>query len=295
MDMLGRRRVLSLGSLVLLSGEVGGALLTVPQQRAHAATASALPIPKPGVSPTIDSIKKSGVFRAGIAVAAPWLLIDPKTHEYRGASIVFADAIAKALDVRARYVPSNWDVVIAGLQANKFDAIMAPLFATPARKKVVDFVNYTSAGTCYVVLKTNRKLVDLDALNHPDVTVETYTGTGNEQGFIKKYPNARDHSVTPPLGGAQNVIDVLNKRVDALAINSSDAVWIADQYPAVRILPKDAQFCETHPDIPFPIGMAYRKGDEAFGQFAAAVAQSVKAELQAAIIRFSSPEYMKGQ
>lgn len=293
--MFSRRRLLSLSSMSLLASGTTATWLAIPGQSARAATGGRISVPAPGASPTIDSIRKSGVFRAGVAVAAPWLLLDPKTHQYQGASIVLADAIATNLEVKVRYIPSNWDVIIAGLQANKFDAILAPLFATPARKKVVAFVDYTSAGTCYVVLKTNHKLTDLDALNNPDVTVETYTGTGNEQGFVMKYPHAHDRSVTPPLGGAVNVIDVLNRRVDALAINSSDAVWIADQYPTVRILPKGPQYCETHPDIPFPIGMAFRKGDAAFGEFAQAVANSIEPEIQAAIIKFSSPEFMKGQ
>lgn len=193
------------------------------------------------------------------------------------------------------YVPSNWDVIIAGLQADKFDAIMAPLFATEARRKVVDFVNYTSAGSCYVVLKKNAKITDLELLNKADVTVETYTGTGNEQGFVKKYPDAHDYSIPPPLGGAANVIDVLNERVDALVINSTDGVWIADQYPSVKVLPKSPDFCETHPDIPFPIGMAYHKDDMAFGEFAQAVAKTIEPQMQTEIVKYSAPEFMKGQ
>jgi polar amino acid transport system substrate-binding protein len=251
-------------------------------------------VPNPGASPTIDAIRKAGVLRAGVAVAWPWLFEDPQSHKYVGASIDVAEALAKALGVRIQYVPSNWDVIIAGLQSNKFDIIVAPLFATPARMQVVDFVNYTTAGSCYVVLKSNKKISDLDSLNNPEVTVETHTGTGNEQGFLKKYPKAKDYSVPPPIGGGYNIEDVLNGRVDALIINSSDGPWIAEQYPQVRILPKDPQYCVTHPDIPFPIGMAYRKGDTAFGHFAQQVIQAIKARIDADIIKYSNPKYRRG-
>jgi polar amino acid transport system substrate-binding protein len=290
----GRRRLFRFGAIGLMTVSSLGSSVLLGARLARAQT-EAIPVPKPGASPTVDAIRKAKVFRAGIAVAAPWLFLDPKTHQYLGPSITFADAIAKNLGVAVRYVQSNWDVIIAGLQADKFDAIMAPLFATEARRKVVDFVNYTSAGSCYVVLKNNKKTTDLESLNKPDVTVETYTGTGNEQGFVKKYSDAHDYSIPPPLGGAVNVIDVLNQRVDALVINSTDGVWIADQYPSVRILPKDADYCATHPDIPFPIGMAYRKGDAAFGEFAQAVAKSIAAQMQAEIVKYSAPEFMKGQ
>jgi polar amino acid transport system substrate-binding protein len=291
-----RRRLLSLGGVGLAAAfgiiAPGLALRAMP---AYAQTASSIQIPAPGTSPTVDAIKKAHTFRAGIAVSAPYLLMDPQSHQYRGAAITFSQAIAKSLGVGIEYVASNWDVIIAGLQANKFDAIMAPLFATPERKEVADFVNYASAGTCYVVLKTNTKLTDLESLDNPGVTVETYTGTGNEQGFVRKYPKARDYSITSPLGGGANVIDVLNERVDALVINSTDGVWVAEQYPTVKILPKDPEYCDNHPDIPFPVGMAYQKGDKAFGEFAQAVANSIAAEMDAEIVKYSASEFMKGQ
>jgi polar amino acid transport system substrate-binding protein len=250
--------------------------------------------PAAGASPTVDAIRKAGVLRAGVAVAWPWLFVEPQSKAYVGPSVDVGAALAKALGVKVEYVPSNWDVIIAGLQSNKFDVIVAPLFATPARMQVVDFVNYTSAGSCYIVLKNNKKISDLESLNSPDVTVETHTGTGNEQGFLKKYPKAKDYSVPPPVGGGVNVEDVLNGRVDALIINSSDGPWVAEQYPQVRILPKDPQYCLTHPDIPFPIGMAYRKGDAAFGSFASQVVESIKAQIESDIIKYSNAKYRKG-
>jgi len=80
-----------------------------------------------GAAKTADAIMKTHVFRAGVAFAAPCLFVDPKTHDYLGASVDVAQAIARSLDVKAEYVPSNWDVIIAALQSNKFEAIVAPL------------------------------------------------------------------------------------------------------------------------------------------------------------------------
>jgi polar amino acid transport system substrate-binding protein len=250
--------------------------------------------PAAGASPTIDAIRKAGVLRVGVAVAWPWLFVDPQSKKYVGASIDVAEAIAKALGVRVEYIPSNWDVIIAGLQSNKFDFIVAPLFATPVRMKVVDFVNYTSAGSCYIVLKSNKKITDLESLDNPNVTVETHTGTGNEQGFLKKYTKAKDYSVPPPVGGGYNIEDVLNGRVDVLTINSSDGPWIAEQYAQVRVLPKDPQYCVTHPDIPFPIGLAYTKGDAAFGTFASRIVEGIRQQIDSDLIKYSNSKYRKG-
>jgi polar amino acid transport system substrate-binding protein len=271
------------------------ALMFIVSMGPAAETAGNIEIPPPGTSPTVDAIMKAHVFRAGVALTAPWLLADPQTHQYVGPSIDLAQGIAQALGAKVEYVSSNWDVIIAALQSNKFDAAIAPLFATPARMQVVDFVNYSEAGSCYASLKTNQKVTDLASLNNPKVTVETYTGTGNEQGFVKKYPQAHDYSITPPLGGAVNIDDVLNGRVDALVINSTDAVWLADQYPQVKITPQDPNYCVSHPDIPFPIGLAYRKGDTGFGKLVQQVVNNIKAQMDADMVKYSAPKFMKGQ
>src|SRR5262249_48940396 len=172
-------------------------------------------VPAPGQSPTIDKIKKGGKLRAGVAVAWPWLGQDPSTGKYIGAAADLGERMAQNLGVQVEYIPSGWDVIVAGLQAHQFELALAPLFATPKRMAVIDFANYTEGGSCYAVAKTNSKVKTLEDLNKPDVTTGTFTGTGTEQEFVKKYPKAKINSVVQPPGGGTRVLEVINGRIDA--------------------------------------------------------------------------------
>jgi polar amino acid transport system substrate-binding protein len=250
-------------------------------------------VPGPGESPTIDKIRKNGKLRAGVAIAAPWLLQDPNTGEYFGPAIEITKRIAELLNVEVEYVPSNWDVIIAGIQADKFDIAVAPLFATPQRKEVVDFVTYTVAGTCYAVLKENAKVNSLDDLNNPDVKIITFTGTGTEQGIKAKYPKATIVSVSPPPGAQIAIEDVLVGRVDVAPFDSPLAVVIAKKYPQVKIIPGGPEDCINNPDIPFPIGMAFQKGDTKMAEFLQIVVNDMQEEINQLILKYSQPEYLE--
>ena len=288
------RRWSCLAILVLAS------LLALPTSGTIAqedATPVATPPPPPeapaeGESKTIDAIRERGKIRFGVAVAPPWLLQDPTTGDYFGPSIMVGERIAEILGVEVEYVDSGWDVLIAGLQADKYDIIIAPTFATPARMEVIDFVNYTEAGTCYFVLKDNEKVNTLEDLNSEDVTIVTFTGTGTEEGIKKKYPKARIRSIVQPPGGQPPIEEVLAGRADVGPFDAPLALFLAQQYPQLKIIPESPEYCITHSDIPFPVGMGFRKGDPVLTEFLEGVVASMKPEIDAAIVEFSDPQYM---
>lgn len=254
--------------------------------------AGKIEVPAEGKSPTIDHIRKQGVLRAGIAIAPPWLGQNPKTGEYFGASIEIGKRIAELLGVEVKLISSGWDVIIAGLQGNQFELALAPLFATEKRRKVVDFVNYTEDGTCYVVRKDNDKINTLEDLNQPSVTIGTWTGTGTEHGIVGKYTKAKIHSIVQPVGGAHRIEDVLTRRVDAAPIDAPQAFIVAHQYSEIKILPGGPENCVKNPDIPFPIGMAFNYGDPEFKKFLEAVVTDMQDQIKASIVKYSSLEYM---
>jgi polar amino acid transport system substrate-binding protein len=251
-------------------------------------------IPAPGKSQTIDKIKADGKLRAGVAVAWPWLGQDPKSGKYIGAAADLGDRIAKALGVQIEYIPSGWDVIVAGLQARQFELALAPLFATPKRMAVIDFANYTEGGTCYIVLKSNTKINTVQDLNSADITTGTFTGTGTEQEFAKKYPKAKISSVVQPPGGGTRVLEVVAGRIDAAAFDSPLALALESKYPSIKIVPESRE-CIAHPDIPIPIGVGFNKGDPAFAKFMAEIIEKVKPEMAKTIESYSTLEFLQDQ
>jgi polar amino acid transport system substrate-binding protein len=262
------------------------------QDATPGASPVAIEVPASGESPTIDKIMQNGTLRVGVAVAPPWLLQDPATNEYFGPAADVVERLGEILGVPVEYVDSGWDVLIAGLQSDKFDVTVAPMFATPQRMEVIDFVTYTEAGTCYFALADNPKVNNLEDLNSADVTIVTFTGTGTEEGIREKYPEATINSIVQPPGGQPPIEDVLAGRADVGPFDSPLAIFIAQQYPELKIIPQDPEYCIANADIPFPIGMGFNKGDPALTAFLQSVVDSMQEEIDAAILQYSDPEYM---
>jgi cyclohexadienyl dehydratase len=248
--------------------------------------------PPSGKSPVLDRVREQKVLRAGIGISLPWLGQNPQTSQYFGPAIELGDRIAKTLGVKLELLPATWDVIIAGLQANKYDLLLAPLFATEKRRQVVDFVNWTEAGTCYAVLKENNKVNKLEDLDQPTVSTAVWKGTGTEHAFVEKYKKAKIDSVVMPVTGANRLEDVLSKRVDAATLDSPRAHLVVHQYPQMKIIPGGPDNCIKNPDIPIPIGMAFSYGDPELKKFLEAVVADMKDELRSSLQKHSQLEFM---
>ncbi|MEO8305200.1 MAG: transporter substrate-binding domain-containing protein [Betaproteobacteria bacterium] len=253
---------------------------------------SAAEVPPKGKSPTIDRIKQSGTLRAGINVALPWLGQNPTTREFFGPSMDLGKKIADSLGVKLELTTSASDVIVAGLQANQFDLAIAPLFATPKRREVVEFVTYTIAGQCYAVRKDNDKVKTLADLNNPAVSIGTWTGSGSEQAVKAKYTNVTINSIVMPVGGANRMEEVMAKRIDAATLDSARAHLVEHQFPQLKIIPGGAAECIKNPDVPTAIGMALAKGDPEFKKYLEAVVAEMQPAINASIEKYSSLEYM---
>lgn len=266
-------------------------LLTALGPGAGAAWA-AVDAPPKGKSQTLDQIREQKVLRAGIGIALPWLGQNPKTGQYFGPAVEISERIAKLLGVELTLFPTTWDAMIASLQSNKVDLLMAPLFATEKRRQVVDFVNWTEAGTCYAVLKENNKVNSLQDLDQPTVTTGLWKGTGTEHAFVAKYKKAKLDSIPMPVTGANRLEDVLARRIDAATLDSPRAHLVVHQYPQMKIIPGGPDNCIRNPDIPIPIGMAFNYGDPELKKFLEAVVADMKDGIKASLDKHSQLEYM---
>jgi len=244
-------------------------------------------------SPTIVKIKQRGKLRVGVAIAPPELMQDPKTGKYFGVNALIAQRIADKLGVGVEFVESDWGLFVAGLQAGKFDIVSTALFATPARLKVMDFVNFTKIGECYLVLKTNDKINTLADLNSPNVRIGVMTGTGAEQLIKAKYTRAVIDSVPGAPGQIERLQDVLARRIDASFLDSPMAPVYAAQFPQIKVIPGGPEGCVKNPDVPVDVGIGLNKGDPEFKAFVEGVVQGMRSEIDATIIKYSTGEYLK--
>jgi ABC-type amino acid transport substrate-binding protein len=118
---------------------------------------------------------------------------------------------------------------------------------------VIDFANYSEGGTCYIVLKDSKKVQKLEDLNSPDVVTGTFTGTGTEQEFVKKYPKGKIDSVVQPPGGGTRALEVIHGRIDTAVFDSPLALALEAKYPQ-----SSRSGARVHrPSIPISIGVGF--------------------------------------
>ena len=254
------------------------------------AMAAGITIPTPGESPTIDQIRSAGKLDAGAAILAPWLLQNPADSSYFGSVALIAEAAADALHVKLDYTDATWDTLIAGLVANKYQIAAAPILETEQRKKVVGFVTFGKAGTCYAV-RPDSPIKSLADLDNPKLRYLGYTGLANGVMFHEKYPDTKMQMISPPPGYGPRVPEVLKGRGDVAALDAPLAFWVHQRWPEARIIPAPKE-CVTRPDLVRPIGIGYPKGDKAFATFLSSVIAANQDRIDQSILQFSQPEWL---
>lgn len=148
---------------------------------------------------TLAEIKEKGEITIGLDDTLPPMEYRNDKNELVGFDIDFAEALAKELGVKVKFVPSAWDGIIPGLDAKRFDIILSSMNVTDERKKKVDFVEYFGVGQILTV-KTGNPLTikSVDDLKGKVVGVQLgstgETAANSIEGLkeIKKYDLTTD-------------------------------------------------------------------------------------------------------
>jgi cystine transport system substrate-binding protein len=113
----------------------------------------------------LDQVKKLGVFKVGTeGTYAPFTYHDG-AGALAGFDVEIAQAIAAKLGVKAEFVEGQWDGLIAGLDANRYDSVINEVGITEARKAKYDFSNpYIASKAVLIVRGDNTKVKTFDDL-----------------------------------------------------------------------------------------------------------------------------------
>lgn len=174
--------------------------------------------------------------------------------ELQGFDVDIARALCAEMNADCEIVAQDWDGIIPGLLANKYDAIVASMSITPERQRKVDFTQpYYSNYLRFVSVKD-------EGLNATESGLEGKTlgaqrATIAAQHLEDNYRREADIKVYDTQEAAY--LDLKAGRIDAL---------LSDIYPAYDWLQKagndDFGFIGDSIDIDDKIGIAVRKGDD---------------------------------
>ena len=141
-----------------------------------------------------------------------------------GFDIEIANAICADMQVTCEIMAQDWDGIIPGLKAGKYDAIVAAMSVTPERAQQVAFTDpYFSNALVFLAKKDSS----FDPSNSSDIdshSIAAQRSTISSQWLEKAYPKA-DIKLYDTLSNA--FLDLGSGRVDAM---------ISDKLPAIEWL-----------------------------------------------------------
>jgi polar amino acid transport system substrate-binding protein len=188
-----------------------------------------------------------------------------------GSDIDIGNYIAKKMGVTGRFDNTGFDGIIAALLAKKCDAIISGMNDTPARRKVVSFVDYLKVGQSFMVKSGNpQNITGLDSLAGKAASVET--GTTN-----KDFLDAQSKKLVAQGKKAIKVVPFPKDTdaANALKTGKVDA-YFGDAPVAAYYIEKDPSSFSIGgtPVNPISIGIAILKSDT---ELQAAVTKAVDA------------------
>jgi L-cystine transport system substrate-binding protein len=207
----------------------------------------------PAHADELAQIKSSGEFRVGTeGTYAPFTFHDA-SGKLTGFDVDIAAAIAQRLGVKPVFVEGKWDGLIAGLDVNRYDAVINEVSITDARRAKYDFSDpYIATRAVLIVRSDNTSIKSFDDLKGKR-SANTLT---SDFGQIAAKHGAE---VVPVQGFNDSVALLTSGRVDA-TIN--DELSFLDFKQHLPNAPVKIAATDTSADAD-QSGVLLRKGDPA--------------------------------
>lgn len=146
-------------------------------------------------SPTPDSvvssIKAGKVLRVGIAPAPPYANLNSTSGKWEGVAVDFSEEWAKSLGVGTEYVGTTYSVIVAGLQAGRYDLVPA-LNDTPERESSVAFSKpLVTAISAVAVLPDRDGITTWEKLDTTANTICDVAGSSDDTTLTNAKPKTK--------------------------------------------------------------------------------------------------------
>lgn len=152
---------------------------------AIAALGAALFAVAPAAADDLEKVKSAGELKIAMSGQYPPFNFVNDKNEVVGFDAAIGAAIAAKMGVKPVFITNDWDGIIAGLRAGKFDTVIGSMTITPERERAVDFVGpYYRTGRGIFVLDSSD-IKSIDDLKGKTVGVtlgETHDKWAHERG-----------------------------------------------------------------------------------------------------------------
>ncbi|MBP0594233.1 amino acid ABC transporter substrate-binding protein [Paraburkholderia sp. LEh10] len=177
----------------------------------------------------LAKIKSAGAFKIGTeGTYAPFTFHDA-SNQLTGFDVEIGREIAKRLGVKPVFVEGKWDGLIAGLDANRYDAVINEVAVTDARKQKYDFSEpYIVSHAALIVRSDNTAIKSFDDLKGKK---SANTLTSN----FGKIAAAHGAEVVPVQGFNESIDLLTSGRVDATVNDSLSFLDFKKHKPDAKV------------------------------------------------------------
>ncbi|WP_176059686.1 amino acid ABC transporter substrate-binding protein [Paraburkholderia sp. BCC1876] len=177
----------------------------------------------------LAQIKSAGVFKIGTeGTYAPFTFHD-ESGKLTGFDVEIGTAIAQRLGVKPQFVEGKWDGLIAGLDVNRYDAVINEVAITDARKVKYDFSDpYITSHAALIVQSSNTTVKNFDDLKGKK---SANTLTSN----FGKIAAAHGAEVIPVQGFNESIDLLTSGRVDATVNDSLSFLDFKKHKPDAKV------------------------------------------------------------
>ncbi|MDR1976453.1 MAG: transporter substrate-binding domain-containing protein [Campylobacteraceae bacterium] len=204
---------------------------------------------------TLNAILTRGELIVGLEPGYIPFEMKSKKGEVIGFDVDMAKAMADAMGVKLKLIPTEWDGLIPSLLTGKIDIIISGMTMFQERNLKVNFIEpYMTVGQTLLMAKKHKdkKWQDLDKAGY---TIVTKFGVSAEVAARKIFKNAKIKTFGSE---AESVQEVLNGNADAFIFDKPFNSMFMIQKG------KDSLIHLTTELTYEPLGWAIRKGDPDF-------------------------------
>lgn len=156
----------------------------------------------------LASIKSAGVLKIGTEGTYPPFTYHDASGKLMGFDVDIGRAIAQHIGVKAEFVEGQWDGLIAGLDAKRYDAVINEVSITPARQAKYDFSDPYIVSKAVLIVRNNNTTIK--SFSDLQGKKSAHTLTSNYAQLARKY-------------GAEIVAtDGFNQSIDLVAQGRAD-------------------------------------------------------------------------
>ena len=205
-------------------------------------------------SPVLDRIQKRGALVVGTMGNMPPLNMTSKDGEIFGLEPDLAGILAKAMNVKVKFVTKPFNELLPALQTGQVDMIMSGMTITPERNLKVAFVGpYFISGKAFLTKKqTIAYAKKAEDANNPNTKIVTLKGS-TSQAFAEAF---LDKTTLFTTGTYDEAVDmILQDKVQAMIADYPICVVSVFRYPEAGLLSVVTQLTYE------PIGIAIPAND----------------------------------